>query len=497
MTNKPVSLIQLTNLKDNEELSKAFVPYIAGSPFGSGYRHQEIEDIASLLANFKLPENCYSDFIYGYKIAHFNEEFDLIKITNNQVINIELKSQMISKAKIEVQLKRHEHALKLLSDQIYCFTYVSKTNQLFRWYDGKLFECSFEALKNVLVSSLITRDVDLDEVFAPKNILVSPLNNSERFIRGEYLLTQNQEDFKQDILSKIRNCNSSIFLGITGGPGTGKTLLLYDIAKELSKTKKVLVIHCGALCQGHRFLQLNLKNVEIHSIAYFQFNDIGYDIDCILLDEAQRIYDLMLEVIIGHASHKKLPCIISYDKNQQLSHSELKRKSVIRITNLCVKSYKLTTTIRTNEETIKFIDCLFNLNNDHKNVSFPNIKLFYESNKKRAADLAKSMGMLGYQYIGLTASSYHYALAYQKGGLSTHAVIGQEFDKVCMIMDEHFFYNEENHLSCLPHPHHDYICTNLLRQGLTRARTGIALVVTTKHLVEKILPLLTSTKNRQ
>ena len=70
MTNKPVSLIQLTNLKDNEELSKAFVPYIAGSPSGDGYRHQEIEDIASLLTNFKLPEVCYSDFIYSYRIPH-------------------------------------------------------------------------------------------------------------------------------------------------------------------------------------------------------------------------------------------------------------------------------------------------------------------------------------------------------------------------------------------------------------------------------------------
>lgn len=497
MTNKPVSLIQLTNLKNNKELSEAFVRYIAGLPFRDEYRHQEIEDIASLLTNFKLPESYYSDFIYSYRIPHPSEEFDLIKITNNQVINIELKSQMISKAKIEVQLKRHEHALKLLSDQIYCFTYVSKTNQLFRWYDGKLFECSFEALKNVLVSSLITRDVDLDEVFAPKNILVSPLNDPERFLRGEYLLTQNQEDFKQDILSKIRNCNSSIFLGITGGPGTGKTLLLYDIAKEFSKTKKVLVIHCGSLCQGHFFLRSNWKNVMIRPIAYFQFNDIDYDIGCILLDEAQRIYDVMLDWIIVQARLRKLPCIISYDKKQQLSYSELESDSVSWITNLCGKPFKLTTTIRTNEKTVKFIECLFNLNTGHKNVSFSNIKLFFEPNKERAIGLAKSLSKQSYQYIAITPSSYNHDLDYQKDDINAHAVIGQEFDKVCMIMDEHFFYSEENRLSSFPHPNPDYIFVNLLRQGLTRARTEIALVVTTEHLVKKILPLLADMKTAQ
>ena len=498
MTNKPVSLIQLTNLKDNKELSEAFVRYIAGLPSRDEYRHQEIEDIASLLANFKLPESCYSDFIYSYRIPHPSEEFDLIKITKDHVLNIELKSQMISKAKIKEQLKHHEHVLKLLSRQIYCFTYVSNTNKLFRLYDGKLFECSFEMLKDVLASSLVAQEIDLDEVFSPKNILVSPLNNPERFINGEYLLTQHQCDIKQNILSKIRNCNSAIFLGITGGPGTGKTLLLYDIAKELSKTMKVLVIHCGELCEGHRFLESNLENVQIRPAKHFRNdNDIDHDIGCILLDEAQRIYDSILEKIIRRTRFKKLPCIISYDEKQRLSHSEFKRKSVSRIDTLCEKPFKLTTTIRANEETIQFIDCLFNLNNNHKNVSFPNIKLFYEPNKKRAAVLAKSMGIHDYQYIGLTTSSYDHKLDYQKGDLNTHTVIGQEFDKVCMIMDDHFFYDEENHLSSLPHPNPDYICTNLLRQGLTRARIGIALVVTTEHLVKKILPLLASEKTAQ
>ena len=59
------------------------------------------------------------------------------------------------------------------------------------------------------------------------------------------MLTQHQEKIKKDILQKIETNAQNQFFGVTGGPGTGKTLLIYDLAVELSKTKKVLLIHSG------------------------------------------------------------------------------------------------------------------------------------------------------------------------------------------------------------------------------------------------------------
>ena len=41
-------------------------------------------------------------------------------------------------------------------------------------------------------------------------------------------------------------------MSITGSAGTGKTLLTYDIAKDLKEDrKKYLIIHCGLLNSGH------------------------------------------------------------------------------------------------------------------------------------------------------------------------------------------------------------------------------------------------------
>lgn len=53
-------------------------------------------------------------------------------------------------------------------------------------------------------------------------------------------------------------------LGITGKAGTGKTLLLYDIIKEIAKQGvKCCLIHSGILCDGHKSLNMQWKNVTI------------------------------------------------------------------------------------------------------------------------------------------------------------------------------------------------------------------------------------------
>lgn len=495
MTNKPVSLIQLTNLKDNKELSEAFVRYIAGLPPESKYRHQEIEDISSLLKNLELSDDQCSGFIYGYTIPQFNQEFDLLKISANNVINIELKSGAKPKEEIEKQLKRHEHFLKMLPGAKFLFTYVSSENKLYKLVNGLLVDCSFGELQ-AFFSSSEPLSMDLDEEFAPKNVLVSPLNDTEKFINGNYLLTDNQENIKKDILNQIRDSSSYLFYGLTGMPGTGKTLLLYDIALTLAKQKRVLIVHGGNLNEGHVKLQGKLQNIDICPAKDLP-RYLSDKIDCILVDEAQRLYVSALSIIEYNTIGTNGFCLFSYDPEQRLSHAEIRRLTVNNIESLCKKNIKrLTVKIRTNKEVALFVKCLFNLKDYQKGFSFPHIKVFFEPDKIRAVNLAKSMRNQGYQYIALTPSIHDHELDYQDGNKNTHMVIGQEFDKVCMIIDEHFSYNDEGHLvEAKRHPCPNYICTKLLSQGLTRARTGIALIVRTESLLEKILTLFQDTKN--
>ena len=76
----------------------------------------------------------------------------------------------------------------------------------------------------------------------------------------------------------------------------------------------------------------------------------------------------------------------------------------------------------------------------------------------------------------------------QKTNLTTHKVIGQEFDNVLMILNSFFEY-DGNRLKSREHPNPDYIFVQLLYQGLTRTRNKLKLIVTKKELLNKILTL--------
>lgn len=492
MENKLVSLIQLTNLKEDPNLSEDFVRYYAGLTSTREYKHQEILDLAELLRNLNLSTSDSFGFIFGYLVPQLNKEFDLVKITKDYVLNIELKSQPKNTKFLKKQLIQNTHYLALLKRHIiHCFTFVSATKKLYKLVNNdELKEAEFDELK-ALCSKECVAGVDLDEVFAPKNILVSPLNNTQRFLDGNYLLTENQENIKNEILSKTDCLETACFFGLTGGPGTGKTLLLYDIAKQLSSNKKVLMIHSGILCNGHSILQRKIQNLKISAAKDLRMREIN-NVDYVLVDEAQRLYESALDKIERWVTKAKTICIFSYDPNQRISYSENRRNTVDRINELCGDNKeKLTTKIRTNKEMAQFINCLTNLKNYKANYRFSHIKMLYEPNKDKVMELVKKLNDEAYQFISITPSFYDHSLDYQKGSENTHTVIGQEFDKVCMVMDSNFYY-ENGKLEGKQHPNPDYIFTKLLNQGITRARSELALIITDKELLKNILTLFSN-----
>ena len=93
MKNKIVSLIDMIKLSDNEELSESYIRYICGIDLSRQYKHQEILDIKCLLNTISLPAKQCEGFLYGYIVPQLNKEFDLLKITQDACINIELKSE--------------------------------------------------------------------------------------------------------------------------------------------------------------------------------------------------------------------------------------------------------------------------------------------------------------------------------------------------------------------------------------------------------------------
>ena len=173
-----------------------------------------------------------------------------------------------------------------------------------------------------------------------------------------------------------------------------------------------------------------------------------------------------------------------------LSATEKTRNTARSIDMLCLNHiYRLTNKIRTNKELALFITCLRDLSK-YKDYSFPNVRIFYEPHKEKAMEKVKALQQEGYTFISYTPSKVYGDIDFQRSFHNTHNVIGQEFDGVCMLIGDHFYYTPEGKLVAKEHPNPDYLFEQLLYQGITRVRSKIALIVLSESLLPNILGLM-------
>ncbi len=445
------------------------------------------------------------DFFLGFSIPHTGKELDLLKIyENGPVINIELKSQSVDIDRIEEQLIQNRYYLAHLSDEIYTFTFVKdESRTIWYSYDGeRLKKCTIEDIIRLLKLEKVCIRADIEKLFKERNYLISPINNPELFVQGKYYLTIQQKEIKKTIVEQVRKGERTIW-GIKGSAGTGKTLLLYDIAKTLARDLSVCVIHSGILSQGHQLLNAELAekfddNIIITDAGGCNRETIlknGYE--CILVDESQRLYQENFDCLIEIFKEKNINCIFSYDYNQVLSYSEKERnipKQLASIENF--KEQKLSGRIRTNMEVNSFIKNVINLNKrPHSYVDYRNIEVLYATNYISAKKIVDYyINNKKYKFITYTPSMYvSNKIDHFNGYTNTHHVIGQEFDNVMISMDDNFQYDDKGRLQGKAHPNPDYIFYQLWFQGVSRTREKLCiLVIGNEKLFNRILEI----KNR-
>lgn len=413
------------------------------------HRMDEVELLKILVSNFIKfgnPMKKMDGFFYSFTIPQISKEFDLLKIgKNGVVVNIELKSQMVALERIEKQLKQNRYYLNSIGEDIYSFTLVNDNGQIRLYvYDTELRESTFEELEDALSQIDEFVEEGIENLFRPKDYLISPLNTPDKFISGKYYLTTQQEKIKKEILRSINGGDKRIW-GITGTAGTGKTLLLYDIAKEQSRLGRTCIIHCGLFSGGHIRLQGKINNLDLIEAKAVNPESIG-QYKYIFVDESQRIYANTCRLILRLSSMQNISCIFSYDYYQTLSHVEegnnipemLRQES-----NFMERS--LTDKIRTNKEVASFIRNMINLNDKpQKQVNYKNIDVIYANDYDEALKIVKYYcEEKNYTFIGYTPSREKYSpLNYFSGYINTHRVIGQEFDNVIFSMDDNFRYSE-------------------------------------------------------
>ena len=463
------------------------------------YRAEEIgliRDIIKAFIQHKAPESYYDGWFYSFTIPQVGKEFDLLRITENSVINLELKSRSVDESKIEKQLIQNRYYLGHLKKEIHSFTLVRDelfNLHLFRYENG-LTRSSFDELCEILSSEKPYVTENIEEMFDPCVYLVSPINTPDRFLNGEYFLNSQQSHIKSEIM-----CSSHGLFGIKGSAGTGKTLLLYDIALDLGKRRKTCVVHSGILSDGHNILAGNEDSFTIISAKSIN-NETFSTYEVICIDETQRLYTGDLDKVLeAYNSGIAKLCVFSYDYQQSLSESEIQRNNPQRLNSLGdFKEYALTDKIRTNDEISSFIRTMLHLYDvPKKQIAYDRIDIVYANNTEELKCILRLYVSKGYEYISLTSSLYvaNQIDSYQSEK-NSHLVIGQEFDQVVVVMDDNFKYDESGTLTANKHPNPDYLFEKLFYQNITRARKRLCLaVLNNPQLLEYLLGIKNYTLN--
>lgn len=446
----------------------------------SGIKNYELNGIESFVDELLQANNNISivnRYYLGYSIPQIGKEFDLLRFGHNYIINIEIKTES-SIEKILKQQQKNKYYLSFLDKPLHIYTFISNENKLYKLVirnnGDEIEEITFNELCNILMSQEVVTFNNIDDLFNPSDYLVSPFNSPEKFMSEGYFLTVQQEQIYKEIQTKLSDTATN-FIALTGGAGTGKTLLTYHIAKEtIQRGKKVLILHCAPLNSVHQIL-MDEYNWSIYMPKYAP-NTIDFDL--IIIDEAQRMYPYQFDKYIKEVRTLNKKCIFSYDEKQYLRDNEKQYHTKERIEKeLLCTPYKLTDKIRTNKEIAYFIRQLFNIKKNIPNIDYTNIELIYCKDCYSAKLLLQELLERGWKtpnYTPGTRSFFHYEAYLSNDTESAHSVVGQEFNNVVVVIDESFKYNSQGDLIA---DNTYYSQRQMLYQIITRTRKKLHIVI--------------------
>ncbi|MCA8343904.1 DUF2075 domain-containing protein [Burkholderia cepacia] len=472
---KRINIQSLVHASDSLLDFKGFLNH-----YGIEIKPAEVQDLKSLIEVLRATASGVSfldKFYVGYKIPQIGKEFDLLRFGTNCIVNIELKKTCVEE-KIKKQLERNRYYLGFIGRPVYNFTFVSDTKKIFFLKD----DGDLEVVKaDDLVALLIQQEVNdaeiPDNLFDPADYLVSPFNSTQRFLENKYFLTHQQEEIKKKIVDFLLSPKAAKYVSVMGGAGTGKTLLVYDIAKEaINGQGRPLIIHCGQLNDGQSKLRKN--GWDIVAIKNYGMHDLS-EYNLIVVDEAQRLTVQQLDDIINKIKSTEGRCIFSHDKVQTLSNNEARREISEKINAVASQApYELSEKIRTNKEIASFIKMLFNSKKNFSLTNIDNVEINYFSGVVDAKSYLDELDGERWEVLNLTPSLFNkerHAEYYGVLNKTSHAVIGQEFDGVAVVIDPYFSYDENGDLFYKAASYYQPV--KMLFQNITRCRKRLNLVI--------------------
>lgn len=458
------------------------------------FKNAELHDLKGLVDKLSASTKdvkIFNGFFVGYKIPQIGKEFDLLRFGEDSVLNVELKSTS-PEEKVARQLRRNKYYLGSLQKNVFALTYIASAEKLFSLSDlDVLEEVDFSVLVNLLINQNLRLVDDPDVLFDPSDYLVSPFNASDKFLGGNYFLTSQQEQIKSEVLAYLNSAGRCQFVKVTGSAGTGKTLLIYDVYRDLvAEGKRALIVHCGNLNDGqHTLKKSGWRICPVKNVRNLDFSTY----DAVIVDEAQRIYAAQLDEIIEKANQHVGLCIFSYDKVQTLAQWEEKNKMDERLNQIDgISGYKLSAKIRTNKEVATFIRSLFDKKRNFPNESRGNIRLNYFDNEIDARHYLSTLDKNDWEVLRFTPSQYdkeHHEEYSDEEKKPSHAVIGQEFEGVAVTIDKHFSYDKNGALVYKGKAYYDPV--KMLFQNITRTRKRLdVVIISNTEMLNRCLTIL-------
>ena len=425
---KSVSIYALTRKQNLSNLSRLEY-HLSGREKPLKMRTWEINSMRALVDQLEkyMPEVYRLRLFYSFQILRLGKEFDLLQVKENQIVNIELKSGAVSEDAIRRQLIQNRYYLSILGRPVRSYTYISSQNRLVRLTNhDHIVEAEWEQLCAELQEKSADFSGNLEDLFQAEWYLISPLTQPERFLKKEYFLTAQQKDIERQILKSIRIKRGGYY-HFSGLPGTGKTLLLYDIAMKLSGRQMVCIIHCGASGQEWKRLHERLRRIVWVSDSQITTEMRLDEYGTVLVDEAHLLDKETLENIVEAAG--KRPVIFTSDCEDQLSPEEVDQSVKLGIAKLPeIQTFRLTNRIRTNEEISSFVQNMMHIPDYKSGRRFPHVTVFYANDDQEAANLIQDAKKQGYQH------------------LLESEVAEKAYDSVAIILDGNYFYDSKKYL---------------------------------------------------
>ena len=449
---KSISIYAITRNQNIECLQK-LERQLSGRTYFLKMREWELESMKALVRELEVHmQDVHAlRFFYSFQVPRLGKEFDLLQIKDDQIVNIELKSGKVSDEAVRKQLLQNRYYLSVQGKMIQSYTYISSQERLVRLNNhDHIVEADWDQLCLALQRQSKDYEGDIEDLFQAEMYLFSPVTEPERFLNKEYFLTSQQKDIERRILDKIRKVKYGYFW-FSGLPGTGKTLLLYDIAMKLSVHQKVCMIHCGETGKEWKILHDRLLRIAFLSDSQLEECPDLKEYSAILVDEAHLLTEEKLHVILELS--EKHPVIFSSDDEDMISDEEMDRTMIREIEHLPdIQSFHLTNRIRTNAELSSFIQNMMHLPEKRMVRYYPHIQVVYANDEEEAEILLK-----GYQ------------------------------DQLVFIIDERYYYDEKGYLREQRQKQQKPTAVRMLFHRLNEAREEFAIIVKRNEAVYEVL----------